>query len=149
MNSALFSGTLVKLVISTQGLNEEQQKTVNEILDLQTQAYVKSHNFSTAELERVGALIEHIKKVYEVALVSVNVGSLEIILHCPTLESLEHLWSDYLCGYLDEVAEWYLVTDEMRRKLNLKTVKLKTIIENENYLMCRKALMEMSGKFLS
>lgn len=149
MNSALFSGALIKLVISTQGLNEEQQKTVNEILALQTEAYVKSHDLSTAELERVGALIEHIKKAYELALVSVNVGSLEIILYCPTLESLEHLWSDYLCGYLEEVAERYLVTDEMKRKLNLKTVRLKTIIEKESYLMCRKALMEMSGKFLS
>ena len=149
MNSSLFSDTLVKLVINTQGLNEEQQKTVNEILALQTQAYVKSHNISTAALESVGALIEHLKKVYELTLVSVSEGSLKIVLHCPTLKSLEHLWSDYLCGYLDEVAASYLVTDEMRRKLNLETVRLKAIIENENYLMCRKTLMEMSGKFLS
>ena len=149
MNSALFSGPLIKVVISPEGLNEEKQKTVNEILALQIQAYVKSHNLSSAELERVPALIEHMKEVYKVALVSVNVSSLEIILHCPTLESLEHLWSDYLCGYLEEVAERYLVTDEMRRKLNLETVRLKAIIEKENYLMSRKALMEMSGKFLS
>ena len=110
---------------------------------------MKSRNFSAAELELVGAFIEHVEEVYNVALKSANVGSLEIVFHCPTLKSLEHLWSDYLSGHLNEVAEKFLITDEIKRTLKVETIRLKTSIEEENYLKCRKALMEMSGEFLS
>ena len=147
MNFTLISDTLIKLLISTQGLNEEQQETVHAILALQAQTYVKSHNLSTAELEPVGALIAFLEKAYRVALVSVNVGSLEIIVRCPNLESLEDLWSDYLSGRLNEEAERHLMTEEIKRKLNLETVRLKTTIEEGNYLMCRKAFIEETGTF--
>ena len=63
-------------------------------------------------------------------------------MECTTLESLKHLWSDYLSSHLDEVAEQYLVTDEMKKKLALETNCLKTTIEEENYFNCKKALME-------
>ena len=147
MNLTLISDTVIKLFISPRDLNEEQQETVHAILAFQAQAYVKSHNLSTAELEPVGALIEFLEKAYHVALVSVNVGSLEIIVRCLNLESLEDLWSDYLSGRLNEEVERHLLTEEIKRKLNLETVRLKTTIEDGNYLMCRKAFMEVSGTF--
>ena len=107
---------------------------------------MKSHNL-TSELERVGAYFQHLEDHYNLNLVTIGKGSLEIIVDCPNLESLEHLWSDYLSGHLSEVAERYLVTDEIKRKLELDTVRLKVTIAEENYLMCRTALMGMSGKF--
>ena len=107
---------------------------------------MKSHNL-TPELGRVGALFQHLEDHYNLGLVAIRKGSLEIIVHCATLESLEHLWSDYLSGHLSEVAERYLVTDEIKRKFDLDTVRLKTTIAKENYLICRRALVEMSGKF--
>ena len=143
----LISDTIIKLFISTQGLDEEKQQTVHAMLALLAQTYVKSHNLSTAELEPVGALIDFLEKAYHLALVSVNEGSLEIVVRCPNLESLEHLWSDYLSGRLNEEVERHLMTDEVKRKLNLGTVNLTTTIEERNYLMCRKAFMEMSGTF--
>ena len=76
---------------------------------------------------------------------AVNVGSLEIIVECRTLKSLEHLWNDYLSGHLSKVAERYLVTDEMKKKLGLETINLKTTIDEENYLACRKFFTEMPG----
>ena len=141
----LILGTLIRLIIATQDLNDEQQKTVYEILALQTHAYVKSRNLSTAELELVGAFIEHVENVYDLALVSANVGSLKIVLRCRTLKGLEQLWSDYLSGHLNEVAERYLVNDAIKREVKMETIRLKTTVEKENYLMCKKALMEMSG----
>ena len=66
---------------------------------------------------------------------------------CPTLESLESLWNDYHSGHLNEVAERYLVTDEIKRKFNLETFKFKTTLEEENYLICKKTLMEKPGEF--
>ena len=147
MNFTLISDTLIKLFISTHGLDEEKQLRVHAMLAVLAQTYVKSHNLSTAELEPVGALIGFLEKAYHVVLLSVNEGSLEIVVRCPNLESLEHLWSDYLSGRLNEAVERHLITEEIKRKLNLETVRLKTTIEERNYLMCRKAFMEMSGTF--
>ena len=84
----------------------------------------------------------HLINVYKVRLVTLGVNSVFIILDCPTLGSLEHLWSDYFSGHLSKVAERYLVTDEMRKKLNLQTICLTTTIAVENYLNCKKALTE-------
>ena len=82
------------------------------------------------------------------ALVGVGRGSVIITVECPTLGILEHLWSDYLSGELDKVAERCFVTDKMKKKLNLETICLKTIIEEENYLNCQKALRELPGTCL-
>ena len=68
-------------------------------------------------------------------------GSIVVSLRCPSLESLEHLWSDYHSGDLDKLAERYLVTDDMKKKLKLETSYLKTTIHEENYLNCKKAFM--------
>ena len=95
----------------------------------------------------MGAFIEHVMKAYNLALESVEVGSLIIKVQCPTLESLESLWNDYCCGHLNEVAERFLVTDEIRNKLNLETIRLKKTITEENYLFCKKTLVEKSREF--
>ena len=63
------------------------------------------------------------------------------------MDSLELLWNDSLSGHLDKVAERYLVTDEMKKRLNLETINLKTTIEEENYLKCRKVLTDCSGEY--
>ena len=72
-------------------------------------------------------------------------GSLIIKVQCPSLESLESLWNGYCSGYLHDVVESFLVTDELKRKLGLDNVRLKTTIEEENYLICKKAFMDNSG----
>ena len=95
----------------------------------------------------MSALIEHIQDAYNLALKSVGVGSLEITFQCTSLESLECLWSDYQSGHLNDIAERYLVTDDIKKKLNLENVSLKTIIEEENYLICKRILMEKSCEF--
>ena len=143
--SFLFPDVVIKH--SYQDLSNEQEEIVHEILSRQIQVYVKHRKVTTPD--GVSALIEHIHKTYDLALESVGIGSLEITFRCPTLESLEHLWSDYQAGYRNEIAMKYLVTNEIKEKLNLETVRLKTTIEDENYRNCRKILMEKSCKFES
>ena len=143
--SFLFPDIVIKH--SYQDLNNEQEEIVHEILSRQIQVYVKHRKVATPE--GVSALIKHIEKTYNLASESVGVDSLEMKFRCPTLKSLEHLWSDYQSGYLNEIAEKYLVTNDMKEKLNLETVRLKTTIEDENYRNCRKILMEKSCKFES
>ena len=93
----------------------------------------------------VARLTKYIEKAYEVAVMMVKTGSLIITVQCPTLDSLESLWNGYCSGYLHDVVESFLVTDELKRKLGLDNVRLKTTIEEENYLICKKAFMENSG----
>ena len=128
-----------------QELNDEQSKIVREILERQIQVYIRFCNISTTE--GVSGLIEHIHQTYNLALKSVGLGCIEISLQCPSLESLERLWGDYQSGQLNDVAERYLVTHDIKKKLNLMNVRLKTTIEDENYRICKKILMEKSCEF--
>ena len=97
----------------------------------------------------MSGLIEYIKKTHNVALESVGLGSLEITFRCTSLESLESLWSDYQSGHLNDIAERYLVTDDIKKKLDLESIRLKTIIEEKNYRICKWILMEKSCEFES
>ncbi|XP_015765549.1 PREDICTED: uncharacterized protein LOC107344415 isoform X2 [Acropora digitifera] len=139
--------TLIKLIIETTvDLNEEQKKVVYHNLMLQAAQYMESHNYSKVKEAGVRAFVEFLKMAYNVSRVALNVGSLIISLNCKTLKGLNQLWYDHLSGHLNKVAERYLVTDEMKTKLNLRKINLKTTIEEQNYLNCRKVLLEVSGE---
>ena len=114
---------------------------------MQVKTYVEVHDHPTDKLKGLGALAEFITETYKVFFKRAYVGSLIIILNCQTIESLELLWNDTLSGHLDKVAERYLVTSEMKQRLNLEKVKLKATIEEENYLNCRKFLTGCSGEY--
>ena len=147
VNFIHFSENLIKLLISARDLNEKQSKAFHTILSEQVEAYLEVHDHSTDKLKEVGALTKFIRENYKLLLKYAVDGSLIIVLNCQRIESLEHLWDDYLSGHLDKVAERYLVTVEMKKRLNLETINLKTTIEKENYLNCRKVLLDCSGEY--
>ena len=125
---------------------------MEKILTPVVETYLECNKLSQGNLkEDLKSFTDHIENVYGVNLVTVGKGSVIIILDCPTLDSLEHLWNDYLAGHLDNLAERYLVTNELKKKLNLETVCLKTTMVEEDYLNCKEALMELrstySGEF--
>ena len=115
------------------------------MLASQVQTYAECQDHSTDKQKGVGAMTESIIKTYGLFLENVGMGSLIITFNCQSLKTLEHLWSDYVSGHLDKMAEQYLVTNEMKEKLNMETIGLTTTIEKENYLQCRRVLMERSG----
>ena len=141
----IFSETLINLIITAPHLTKEQQRAVYRMLASQVQTYQEFQDHSIDKQKGVGALTESIIKTYELLLESFKISSLVIIFNCQSIKSLDHLWTDYLSGHLDEMAEQFLVTEAMKEKLNLDTISLKTTIEKENYLQCRKILMECSG----
>ena len=147
-----FLESYVKLLISTRNLEKEKEEAMKEMLTQEVHSYLKFNDHSGDELHQaITSFTVHLINVYKVRLVTLGIASVIIFLDCPTLESLERLWSDYLSGHLHKVAERYLVTDEMKKKLILETICLKATIEQENYLNCKKALMERpstcSGEF--
>ena len=108
--------------------------------------YNKRNKLSTAS--GLSDFIKHVENTYKLTLTSVGVESLVIKGQCPDLQSLESLWNDYCSGVLNEAAERFSVTDDMKKEINLVTLKLKSIIEEEGYFTCKKALMEKSGELV-
>ena len=117
---------------------------MDDILEVHASKYLIHHSPLTRE--GLSAFFEHLVEVHNVSVKSVQKGSLILTVECPTLESLERLWNDYQSGCLNDIAESYLVTDELKRKLELDHVRLRITIEEENYLICQKALMQTSGE---
>ena len=140
------------LIDTNDDLQEKQKKVVEEILIKTVQGYLEFNAGSGDNDEQaMKSLTNHLISVYWVHLGTVGMGSIFISLECPTLDSLEHLWSDYLAGHLHMLIERYLVPDEVKEKLKLEGNILKTTIKEQNYLNCKKALVELrstySGEF--
>ena len=89
--------------------------------------YQRFHDVSTPDSIR--AFTEYLKKCFDLAILMVESGSVIITVQCPNLESLESLWNDYQSGHLKDIAETFLVTDELKRKLGMDNIRLKTTIE--------------------
>ena len=75
-------------------------------------------------------------------------GSLIISVQCKTLKILERLWDDYRCGHLNVEAEKRLLTDDIKERLNVESVKLETTISEEDYVICKLFLMHFSRECL-
>ena len=72
-------------------------------------------------------------------------GSLIVTVSCSSLGVLEALWEEYQTGHLNRVAQAALVTTEVLEKLNLREVKLRTIISEADYLSYKEFLKHSSG----
>lgn len=128
-------------------MNEEQKKDAYDMLVLQASTFIKWRNYSKVKVRGLGAFLKFLETTYDVLRVALNMGSLIISLSCKTSRGLDQLWNDYMAGHLNEVAQDYLVADEIKKQLILRTFKLKTTIEEENYSKCKKVLMEVSGEY--
>ena len=90
-------------------------------------------------------LKKYLKMKLEAAVQVFRRGSLIITVSCTSLEVLEELWKEYRTGHLNKVIQATLVTAEVLEKLNLKAVKLRTIISEEDYLSYKEFLKKSSG----
>jgi len=92
--------------------------------------------------EEFNGFLSYLQKVRETLIVSVEQGSLIIILECRSLQILEGLWKDYCSGYLNEMAQKYLVTNDFLQESGLLEVKLITTILEEDYRACRDCFLQ-------
>jgi len=91
------------------------------------------------------SLRHYLEGALELKTTQASVGCLRITVECRTLEILEHLWDDYCSGHLNEVVEERLLTDEIKMRFRVESVKLTTTILQEDYLACKQFL---EGTFL-
>ena len=106
---------------------------------------MKNNSFSSRQA--ISQFTGYLISEFNVCLMKLGIGCLEITVQCLTLDSLESLWRDYRSGHLSEVAERCLVTSEIKRELGLETITLRTTIKEDDYLACKKVLLENSRKF--
>lgn len=138
---------MLKLKIRQQNLDVEQNRKFKEhflghfelLLELDTLDLTAEQSQGEAT-----SFFQCLQKSYNLLVTKFGLGCLEVTVECVNLEGLERLWNDYQSGYLNDLAERCLVTDKLKKKLNVETVQLKTSIAEESYMCCKKALLEKS-----
>ena len=96
--------------------------------------------------EDFNGFLQYMEKVRKVLILDVQSGSLILTVECRSLETLEGLWEDYCNGLLNEMAEKYLVTEDVLTVFGLTGVKLTTTILEDDYRACREYIKQSQGK---
>ena len=96
-------------------------------------------------LKEFPAYLQRVKLIKDPGQTEESDKSLRVAVECENPEILEQLWRDYRSGYLNVVAKECLLTDDIKRRFHLKSVKFKTTILEEDYLTCKDFLLNNTG----
>ena len=118
--------------------------TTQDVLNSIAQRYLQNVNPSSPE--EFNGFLKYLAEVRKVLVVDKQQGSLIITLECRSLQILDELWEDYCSGYLNKMAQKFLVTGVLLEEFGLTTVKLKTMILKEEYTACRQYFLQRSGE---
>ena len=105
-----------------------------EVLNLVASKHLETENLKTQPF------VLYLWNKRKVRIVGVEVGSLIITLEITSLESIEGLWMDYCTGYLNEMAQKFLVTEEILKELDITMVTLTITIQEQEYRNCLECL---------
>ncbi|XP_078355783.1 uncharacterized protein LOC144640548 [Oculina patagonica] len=129
--------------VSYQGFLPSSQ----EVLNLAAFKYLKT--IDPSKPEELNGFVHYLREIRELLIVDTKSGSLIITVECSSLEMLDKLWDDYCTGYLNEMAQRFLVTEEILKELGLIEVKLTTTILEKDYRACREYFSQYPGLFKS
>ena len=107
---------------------------------LSTEASVRSGR------EDLNDFLQYLEQVRNVRVVDIKDGSLIITVDIRSLQILEELWKDYCQGHLSEMAQKFLVSEDVLKEFGLSEVRLTTTIAEEEYRTCRD-FFERPGEF--
>lgn len=138
-------------VAVTTGFREEDARrgsypSAQEVLN-----FIASKCFEVADpsnMEELNGYLRYLKEVREVLFREHHQGSLIITVECRSLQILDELWEDYCTGHLNEMAQKFLVTEDILREFDpicLISVRLKTTIDEEEYRACREYFLKSPG----
>ena len=123
--------------------NQSALPSTQEVLNLAAFKYLKT--IDPSKPEDLNGFVFYMEKVRNVLIVNNTPGSLIITVECSSLEILDELWDDYCTGHLNEMAQKFLVTEDILKELGLSEVKLTTTILEEEYRACRQYFLQYSG----
>ena len=97
--------------------------------------------------EGFNGFLQYMQEMRKVIVDDVKTGSLVITVRCTSLLILDELWKDYCTGHLQEVAQRYLVTEDILNELGLESVQLTLTISEEEYKAYRKNFLKNEGRY--
>ena len=91
---------------------------------------------------------KYLEEVWALLIYAEEERSLYITVKCTSLEILEDLWRAYKSGELNEVAERYLITDELLKEYELREFTFITVIDEAEYRRCKEELTQFEGNLM-
>ena len=104
---------------------------------LRTIAAKYFQDVNPSNLDEYDRFLQYLSEMRKVLFVDAHLGSLIITVECSSLLILDELWEDYYSGHLNEIAQKYLVTEDVLKEFGLTEVKLMTTISEKEYRDCR------------
>ena len=108
--------------------------TGQDVLNLAMNKHLQTTDSSKPE--DMNGFVYYLEHVRKVVIVDVQPGSLIITVECGSLQILEELWQDYCTGYVNKMAEKFLLTKDVLNELGLSKVRFSTSIPKEKYRAC-------------
>ena len=130
--------------VGTLSIKTDSAPTIQDVLNLAAHKYLQT--IDPSKPEDLNGFVYYLEKVRKVLIVDTQSGSLIITVECSSQEILDGLWEDYCAGYLCEMAQKFLITEELLEELGLTEVKLTTTIPEEDYRTCLEYFWSTDGK---
>lgn len=119
--------------------------TTQQVMNLIAAGSFKTFNPSNPD--ELNGFRRYLRDMRQVLIVDNKIGSLIITVRCSSLRILDELWEDYRTGHLKEVAQRYLVTEDILQQLGLDSVELTLTISEEEYKTYRKNFLKNEGRY--
>lgn len=126
-------------------IGNERIPSENEVLRFI--AFKAFPKFDVSCPEERSRFVLYLEDVRKALVVGNHEGSLIVTVRCSSLQILEELWKDYQTGHLNEMAQKFLVTEELLKAFGPIDVKLTTTIEEEEYRACQEFFLQQSREF--
>ena len=124
----------------------QQKEAKRLIMKEMTKCFVETHADQVPTENYPLCLDYYLKGVLDLIVREAIEGSLLITVECRTLDILEGLWEDYCSGHFNAEAEERLLTDDIKKRFDVESVKLETTILEKDYLACKLFLLDKSRK---
>ena len=128
------------------GAGNEAAPNVQEVLNFIALKHFKK--VDPSKPEELYGFLQYLKEVRKVLVLEWKVGSLILTALCSSLEILDSLWYDYCTGHLNDMAQKYLVTEDVLKEFDLTELKLTTTIQMEEYIAAQKFFLQGSGEHI-
>ena len=116
--------------------------TAQEVLNRVAVKCLSSFDVSTPDGRN--GFVEYMERVHRAVIVRVQEGSLLVTVKCSSLQILDEIWEDYCSGHLNEVAQRFLITEDILKAFGPIEVKLATVIAADDYRACREYIFKHS-----
>ncbi|XP_068749816.1 uncharacterized protein [Montipora capricornis] len=133
----------------------EETENFGKITSQRTQALLNKigdkylQDVSPSNVEEYNGFMFYLKEMRKVLVVDVKPGCLIVTVEVGSEKILEELWKDYREGHLNEVAQKFLVTEELLVECGLTELKLTIHIAEEEYKTCKRYFCDMVKKWKS